>query len=447
MNCKTAIWNPKIRNTNKLPNICMVSDFFYPGLGGVEMHIYELSRCLIIRGFKVIVVTHSRNNRYGVRYMGNGLKIYYLPHICMHDNVIFPSFFSLLPLFRQILIREEIDIVHGHQAVSMLALECIFHAVTMGYKVVYTDHSLFGLSNFDSIHVNNILKISLSCVDDIICVSYTNKKNLIYRASINPKNITVIPNAIDSSRFTPNLNHRYFGKDSLVVIISICRMTYRKGVDLLASIIPIICNLDSNVNFLIGGDGPKRILLDEMRDNYNLHDRVELLGEIPSSQICSTLQKGHIFLNTSLTEAFCISIVEAASCGLLVVSTNVGGIPEVLPSDILKLAKPSVSSMVNKLINAIDMIRNGEIDPEKLHNRVSRMYSWHDVANMTELVYYNTIQRPCNGLIEILLRIASCGPIIGKVYLILVSANYIFWYILSILYPENQIELAINFPK
>ena len=53
--------------------------------------------------------------------------------------------------------------------------------------------------------------------------------------------------------------------------------------------------------------------------------------------------KGHIFLNTSLTEAFCIAIVEAASCGLLVVSTRVGGVPEVLPQQMIRMAKPDVA--------------------------------------------------------------------------------------------------------
>ena len=52
------------------------------------------------------------------------------------------------------------------------------------------------------------------------------------------------------------------------------------------------------------------------------------------------LVRGHLFLNTSLTEAFCIAILEAASCGLLVVSTCVGGVPEVLPTDMLLLAEP-----------------------------------------------------------------------------------------------------------
>lgn len=55
------------------PVVAMVSDFFYPGLGGVEMHIYQLSECLISVGYKVVVITHFRGNRHGVRYMTNGM--------------------------------------------------------------------------------------------------------------------------------------------------------------------------------------------------------------------------------------------------------------------------------------------------------------------------------------------------------------------------------------
>ncbi len=53
----------------------MVSDFFYPLIGGVENHIYQLSQCLIERHHKVIVVTHAYDDRIGVRYMTNGLKV------------------------------------------------------------------------------------------------------------------------------------------------------------------------------------------------------------------------------------------------------------------------------------------------------------------------------------------------------------------------------------
>lgn len=56
--------------------------------------------------------------------------------------------------------------------------------------------------------------------------------------------------------------------------------------------------------------------------------------QIQHNRMCSILYtflqlQGHIFVNASLTEAFCIAIVEAAAAGLLVVSTRVGGVPEV----------------------------------------------------------------------------------------------------------------------
>jgi len=51
--------------------------------------------------------------------------------------------------------------------------------------------------------------------------------------------------------------------------------------DLLAAIIPFICRDHENVDFVIGGDGPKRLLLEEMRENHQLHDRVTFLGAVP----------------------------------------------------------------------------------------------------------------------------------------------------------------------
>lgn len=53
----------------------MVSDFFYPNMGGVEEHIFNLSQCLMGRGHKVVVLTHSYGDRIGIRYMTNGLKV------------------------------------------------------------------------------------------------------------------------------------------------------------------------------------------------------------------------------------------------------------------------------------------------------------------------------------------------------------------------------------
>ena len=47
-----VINQPENQNEDKF-NVAMVSDFFYPNMGGVEVHIYQLSQCLIKRGNKV----------------------------------------------------------------------------------------------------------------------------------------------------------------------------------------------------------------------------------------------------------------------------------------------------------------------------------------------------------------------------------------------------------
>lgn len=100
-----------------------------------------------------------------------------------------------------------------------------------------------------------------------------------------------------------------------VTIVVVSRLVYRKGVDFLASIIPELCARHDNLQFLIGGDGPKRWLIEEIRERNLLQHRVTLLGSLEHSQVKHVLNKGHIFLNTSLTEAYCMAIVEAASCG------------------------------------------------------------------------------------------------------------------------------------
>ena len=53
----------------------MVSDFFYPNMGGVETHIYQLSHCLIERGHKIVIITHAYEDRSGIRYLTGGIKV------------------------------------------------------------------------------------------------------------------------------------------------------------------------------------------------------------------------------------------------------------------------------------------------------------------------------------------------------------------------------------
>ena len=183
------------------------------------------------------------------------------------------------------------------------------------------------------------------------------------RAALRPEIVSVIPNAVDSVCFTPDPSQSHKDRGGghtplsspdthtpSVTVVVVSRLVYRKGADLLAGIIPALCSRHRDLHFLIGrlsspslsplvivcvysgGDGPKRVLLEEVRERHHLHDRVSLLGALQHSQVHQypyqlytahtdwrqvrdVLVQGDIFLNTSLTEAFCIAIVEAASCG------------------------------------------------------------------------------------------------------------------------------------
>lgn len=70
----------------------------------------------------------------------------------------------------------------------------------------------------------------------------------------------------------------------IVTIIVVSRLVYRKGVDLMAGVISKLADM-KNVNFIIGGDGPKRTLLEEIREKQNIQDRVTLLGPLDHSKV------------------------------------------------------------------------------------------------------------------------------------------------------------------
>lgn len=141
---------------------------------------------------------------------------------------------------------------------------------------------------------------------------FFSKENTVLRAALSPRHVSVIPNAVVASQFLPDPTAP---DPNYITIVVISRLVYRKGVDLLIAIIPRICEMYKNARFIIGGDGPKRIDLEQMREKHLLHDRVELLGPIKHHEVRNVLIQGNIFLNTSLTEAFCIAIVEAACAG------------------------------------------------------------------------------------------------------------------------------------
>ncbi|KAG7879858.1 hypothetical protein KL905_001351 [Ogataea polymorpha] len=422
----------------------MISDFFYPQPGGMELHIYHLSQKLIARGHSVVVITHAYDDRTGVRMLTNGLKIYYVPFFIIYRQTTFPTVFSLFPILRQILIRERIDIVHGHGTFSSMCHEAILHANTMGIKTVFTDHSLFGFADVGSILGNKLLKFTLTNIGHVICVSHTCKENTVLRASLDPSSVSVIPNAVIADDFKPAEVKPSLNKITVVVI---SRLFQNKGADLLTAIIPRLCSSRPDIHFLIAGDGPKFIDLEQMREKHQLQDRVELIGSIRHQQVRDVMVQGHIYLHPSLTEAFGTVLVEAASCGLLVVTTKVGGIPEVLPNKMTVFADPDEESLVDAVNLAVRKLKENKIDTSSFHEEVKKMYDWGDIAKRTEKVYNMVSETEAPSLVDVLIKYYNCGPWAGLLFILCVVVDLFILEFLNWWWPESEIDKVKKWPR
>lgn len=186
------------------------------------------------------------------------------------------------------------------------------------------------------------------------------------------------------------------------------------------------------------------------------------------------LTHGHIFLNTSLTEAYCMAIVEAASCGLQVVSTSVGGIPEVLPSELITLTEPNVESIMSGVLKAIERVNasrrttseeaastsnsclpadsrsrrsakkarisasEGPMCPFECNDTVSRLYNWNNVTLRTETVYQRVLMEPDPPFGDKLnAYYRACVP-----FLLVVSFSYLLLKLLDWFQPRQFIDVA-----
>ena len=101
--------------------------------------------------------------------------------------------------------------------------------------------------------------------------------------NINTLDITDITVSVSQFTHSQVTTHNHNSPVNTVNIVCISRLTFRKGIDLLVMIIPEIIRRYPNVHFIIGGDGPKKMVLQRMCEKYNIHDKVELLGSLNHS--------------------------------------------------------------------------------------------------------------------------------------------------------------------
>ena len=116
-------------------------------------------------------------------------------------------------------------------------------------------------------------------------------------------------------------------------------------------------------------------------------------------------------------------------------STKVGGIPEVLPPDLIYLVDPTVPALVEGLENAIADYKAGKnICPYRVHNRIESFYNWFNVTKRTEVVYDLVLKEEKKNLGQQLASYLKSGVL---PYLLVVSLCYIVLQALEYFVPRK----------
>jgi len=140
------------------------------------------------------------------------------------------------------------------------------------------------------------------------------------------KNAFVCYNGIDSNTFNSSSIYKSGKKCKTIGFIG--SLENVKRADKLSIIFKLIKDRLENVNFLIIGDGSFKKTIEKQCQKYNLE--LNLINEVPHSEIPQKLKCMDLLILPSRNEGLGMVVLEAYGCGVPVVATNVGGIPEII---------------------------------------------------------------------------------------------------------------------
>ncbi|TMO83620.1 glycosyltransferase [Pseudoalteromonas spongiae] len=139
-------------------------------------------------------------------------------------------------------------------------------------------------------------------------------------------NFQCIPNIVGPEFQVLNVSESDYGK----FILNVASLVPIKNHERLINAFSIVAKSNNQLNLVIVGDGPLREQLDNLVKSLGLSDRVYFLGTQNKAKIATLMNQAELFCLSSDYETFGVVLIEALACGLPVVATNVGGIPEII---------------------------------------------------------------------------------------------------------------------
>ncbi|MBI5555276.1 MAG: glycosyltransferase family 4 protein [Elusimicrobia bacterium] len=313
--------------------MAMVLARFYPVLGGTEKQALLLAQYLRKQGTELFVVTARRQQQKAYEELGN-IKIYRTASYFSgwSGSLIF-MFSSFIFLWRK---HRHFDIIHVFLAGSP-ALMAVLLGRLLQKKVVLKFGGAGSTGDIATSNKSLLGRIKISLLKKYISSYVVPTQEIsaeIRQEGFYPAKTQHIANGVDIEKFSPvsaaekTLLRQELKLPLQHLVLYAGRLEKGKGVDILLTCWSAVCQQFPTAHLLILGDGTLLASLKNRAMSLDCREQIHFLGTI--QEIHKYLQTADLFVLPSLAEGLSNALLEAASCRLAIIATDIGGTNELI---------------------------------------------------------------------------------------------------------------------
>jgi glycosyltransferase involved in cell wall biosynthesis len=305
---------------------------------------------------------------------------------------------NLVSRLRKFIRENDFKIVHTHNFSAGLWGRLAASGIKKNRPVlIHTEHGRRASTDL----LRKILKQHLACYTDrIIAVSDETRQYMIEKEGIPADKIEVIRNGIDLDYLMMHKDARVKEIESIRekdknarIIVNVSALTEVKDHACLLEALRILLKKVPSAYLFLVGDGPLRLDLQKQAISLGIDDKVNFMGE--RHDIAAILAKSDLFVLSSKNEGHPISLLEAMGMGVVPVTTQVGGIPEVLVNTVHGLmvapGEPSLLAQAMRIPLEEPQLRN-EWSLNAM-NLIKKEYTAAVMAGKHEELYLKLIEK------------------------------------------------------
>lgn len=363
--------------------IALISDWYFPKIGGIEYSIHALAKTLSMHGHEVNVITRSYPGypKNGVRDGVKVIRVEGKPLPGQHRLLMPNAYKELYYLLK----KGNYDILNCHGLDSPIGMSALLESRKLGIPTVVTNHSLVGHAVYGpALYLAG--NLFLRNADAVIAVSSAVEKD---SKIMTKKPVYRIFNGInlEDNLVKGSIPYNTEGK---LVIVTVARMTKKKGVQHIVALAPTLLEKHENLLFLMIGDGPLRNILEKRVEETGLSKNFYFTGEISREEVLGYLAQADIFALPSLDEAFGVSILEAISKNVPVVAMNHSGVSDIIRNGVNGYLADNLSEFSASLQLLIENPSKRTSFAQKASMELSN-YDWNRIYEQTYQVYTKVI--------------------------------------------------------